>query len=250
MRARAVAALALVLAMVAAFAPATVGAAEDPAVVGRFTTTFVEPHIGHTRTDEKCIEAEGKPRGAEGDTLDCKPAAGAMAMLPNRNIVYWNALEGTENINDSITFEFGRAAVNDQTRVLDLNFRRPQRSKWRTPTPDDGGAANEGGNYILPEQLVSDPEYNDGSMFCTDLVFLADGRVLITGGTDYYNEPAAGTSGYGVVELEGTKSARLFDAKTETFSQSGDMHFGRWYPSLVTLGNNKVFVASGVTKLM
>ena len=28
------------------------------------------------------------------------------------------------------------------------------------------------------------------------------------------------------------------------------MHFGRWYPSLVTLGNGKVFVASGVTKLL
>ncbi len=28
------------------------------------------------------------------------------------------------------------------------------------------------------------------------------------------------------------------------------MNFGRWYPSLVTLGNGKVFVASGVTKLL
>ena len=250
MRARAVAALTVVLAMVAGFAPATVGAAEDAAVIGRFTATFVEPTIGGTKTDEKCIEAEGKPRGDESDTLDCKPAAGAMALLPNHNIVYWNALEGTENIKNGIALEFGRAAVNDQTRVLDLNLRRPQRSQWRTPNPDHGGSTNEGGNYILPEQLVNDPDYNDGSMFCTDLVFLADGRLLITGGTDYYAEPAAGDSGYGVVELEGTKSARIFDPKTESFSQSGDMHWGRWYPSLVTLGSGRVFVASGVTKLM
>ena len=28
------------------------------------------------------------------------------------------------------------------------------------------------------------------------------------------------------------------------------MKYGRWYPSLVTLGDGKVFVASGVTKLL
>ena len=250
MRARAVAALAVVLAMVAGGAPATVGAAEDPATIGRFTTTFVEPTIGNTKTDEKCIEAKDKPRGAEGDIKDCKPAAGAMALLPNHNVVYWNALEGTENVQNGIALEFGRAAVNDQTRVLDLNLRKPAKSTWRTPSPDYGGSSNKGGNYILPEQMVNDPEYNDGSMFCTDLVFLADGSVLITGGTDYYAEPAAGDSGYGVVELEGTKAARIFDPKTETFSQSGDMNWGRWYPSMVTQGNGEVFVASGVTKLM
>jgi hypothetical protein len=250
MRARAVAAFAVALAMVAGAAPATVGAAEDPATIGRFTSTFVEPTISGTKTDEKCIEAEGETRGAEGDIQDCKPAAGAMSQLPNGNILYWNALEGTENVQNGIAMEFGRAAVNDQARVLDLNLRKPSKSKWRTPSPDDGGAVNEGGNYLLPEQLVNDPDYNDGSMFCTDLVFLANGKVLIIGGTDYYAEPAAGDSGYGVVELEGTKSARIFDPKSETFTQSGDMNWGRWYPSMVTQGNGKIFVASGVTKLM
>ena len=32
--------------------------------------------------------------------------------------------------------------------------------------------------------------------------------------------------------------------------QSGQMNYGRWYPSLVTLANGNVFVASGVTKLV
>ena len=250
MRARAMATLALILALVAGASPATVGAAEDPGTVGRFLKPFVEPTINGYQSDDKCMEAKGDKRGDDSDTLDCKPAAGAMALLPNQNILYWNALEGTENIKNGIALEFGRAAVNDQARILDLNLRRPQQSQWRTPAPDDGGAVNKGGNYILPEPLVNDAEYNDGSLFCTDLVFLADGRVLITGGTDYYAEPGFGDTGYGVVELEGTKSARIFDPRSETFSQSGDMKWGRWYPTLVTLGNNKVFVASGVTKLM
>ena len=247
MRARLVAAVAgtLILAMTAGSA----GAAGDMASAGRFGKPFVEPTIRGHHTDEKCIESENPP-GAETDTLDCKPAAASMAMLPNGDIVYWNALEGTENVDYGIATEFGRAAVDDQARVLDLNYAHPQRSEWRVPKPFDGGAENPGGKYVLPEALVRDPEWNDSSMFCTDLNFLADGRVLITGGTDYYAEPAAGDTGYGVVELEGMKSARIFDPETDRFTQSGDMHYGRWYPSLVTLSSGDVFTASGVTKLM
>jgi hypothetical protein len=212
------------------------GAAEaNRAVTGRFLATFEEP-------GEKCVKADG--------TKECKPAAGSMVMLSDGRVLYWNALEGTENVNDSITFEFGRAAVNDQSRLLDLDLDNPQNSKWSKPTPVDGGAKNQGGSYELPEPLVDDPEFNDGSMFCTDLVHLADGRILVVGGTDYYNEPAVIGTKYGLVELEGMKSARIFNPKTNTWEQSGEMTFGRWYPSLVTMGDSKVFVASGVTKLI
>ena len=238
------------LAVAAAMLPGAAGAAEDAAVVGVFGKPFVEPTISGKPTDEKCIEAEGETRGDPQDTWDCKPAAGSMAMLANGDVVYWNALEGTENVKNGIALEFGRASVADQTRVLDINLSKPQRSEWRIPTPDDGGANNPGGYYVLPEQLVDDPEYNDSSMFCTDLVFLADGSVLIAGGTDYYSEPGVVGTGYGVVELEGMKSARIYDPNVERFRNSGDMNYGRWYPSLVTLGNGDVFVASGVTKLM
>jgi hypothetical protein len=249
MRARTIAAVAgtLILALIA---PPGAAAPDTSATQGRFGAPFAEPFIGKTRTDKKCIKAKGDTRGDETDTLDCKPAAASMAMLPNGNIVYWNALEGTENIKYGIVMEFGRAAVDDQTRVLDLNRDNPKHSHWRVPTPDDGGAENPGGYYVLPEPLVNDPKYNDSSMFCTDLVFLKDGRVLITGGTDYYAEPAAGDTGFGVAELEGMRSARIFDPKTESFHQSGNMKYGRWYPSLVTLGSGDVFVASGVTKLI
>jgi hypothetical protein len=249
MRARTIAAVAgtLILALVA---PPGAAAPDARARQGHFGAPFAEPFIGDTRTDKRCIEAKGETRGDDSDIKDCKPAAASMAMLPNGNIVYWNALEGTENIKYGIVAEFGRAAVDDQTRVLDLNRHNPKRSHWRTPTPDDGGAENKGGNYLLPEALVNDPKYNDSSMFCTDLVFLKDGKLLITGGTDYYAEPAAGDTGFGLTELEGMRAARIFDPKTERFSQSGNMRFGRWYPSLVTLGSGNVFVASGVTKLI
>ncbi len=250
MRTRLLAAVSATVILALTVPPAAAGARNHHDTAGHFGHPFTEPTINGVRTDAKCVEDRGDTRGDPADTKACKPAAASMAMLPNGNIVYWNALEGTENVDYGIGFEFGRAAVNDQTRVLDLNLRNPQRSTWRTPSPDDGGAENPGGKYILPDPLVNDPKYNDGSLFCTDLVFLADGSVLITGGTDYYAEPAIGDTGYGFTELEGMRSARIFNPRTERFRQSGKMAFGRWYPSLLTLGSGKVFVASGVTKLI
>lgn len=232
----------LVVALVAAFTPTAAGGqAPDPARAGVFLPPFAEPTVGGVTTEDDCVER------ADG-TKDCKPAAGSMALLPNGKVLYWNALEGTENIEFGIAAEFGRVAVNDQARVLE--FLDNGNYRWVEPTPVDGGATNPGGEYLLPEALVDDPEYNDGSLFCTDLLFLPDGRLLITGGTDYYSEPGVAAAGYGVAELEGLKSTRIFDPATNSFTQSGDMHFGRWYPSMVTLGDGKVFLASGVTKLI
>ena len=203
----------------------------DPSVVGRFSQPFEEP-------GEKCVEQED-------GTYVCKPTAGTMAILPNGEVFYFNALEATENIQNGIAVEFGSVAVNDQSRVMNLTG-----PSWRPPTPVDGGAANTGGEYIVPDPLVNDPESNDGAMFCSDIEFLADGRVLIVGGTDYYAEPAVPGTEAGVVELEGLKSARIYDPATATYTQTGDMAYGRWYPSLVTLPDGDLFVASGVTKLM
>jgi Domain of unknown function (DUF1929) len=42
----------------------------------------------------------------------------------------------------------------------------------------------------------------------------------------------------------------VYDPATNRWSQTGSMDVGRWYPSLVTLGDGKVFVASGVEKLV
>lgn len=222
--------LLLALALVAGLQTVPVAAHGDPAVVGRFLEPFEEPGA-------KCTtRADG--------TKDCKPAAGSMAMLVDGRVLYWNALEGTENVENGIAFEFGRVSANDQSRVLSFD---EDGATWLKPSPVDGGTKNDG-EYVLPKELVEDPEHNDDSLFCTDLVQLADGRILVVGGTDYYNEPGIG--GYGYVELEGTKTTRVFDPKTNTWTQAKSMRYGRWYPSLVTLGDGSVFVASGVTKLM
>jgi hypothetical protein len=201
--------------------------------------------------DDRCL------RQPDGRPIKCKPAAASVALLPDDRVLYFNALEGTEDVEYSIFFEAGHAIVNDQTRLLEL---AGDRARWSKPTPVDGGANPDGNDHtlLLPPGTIDNAEgpdgrrtNNDGALFCADLELLADGRVIAVGGTDYYAEPGINTPfAFGVSELEGLRNARIFDPADNTWRKTGDMHFGRWYPSLVTLADGDLFVASGVTKLL
>ena len=121
----------------------------------------------------------------------------------------------------------------------------------------DGGADGSSyTEYLLPglpaplDAIFNATGSAPGALFCADQVLMADGRVLTPGGTHWYPEPSAPGTGLGVAELEGLHDTRIYDPATNIWSQSGRMNFGRWYPSLVTLPDGKVFVASGVTKLL
>jgi hypothetical protein len=227
-----------VLAAVAALAPITAaGAASDPAQLGAFGAPFEE-------AGEQCvIDADGREL--------CKPAGATVAALATGRVLYWDALEGTENVDLNAVMEGAHQTRNDRTRVLDLSGPVP---RFSIPTPEDGGANPDGnGGEHLPGVPTDDPVVNDGDLFCSDQVQLADGRIIAVGGTDYYAEPYAGEvngTDYGVIELEGLKAARIFDPYTQTWTQSGSMHHGRWYPSLVTLPGGRLLVAGGVTKLI
>lgn len=214
----------------------------SPAQGGRFGDPFSEPTIGGKLDDATCItDAQ--------DVTICKPAAGSVTMLESGKVLYWNALEGTERVQASIVAEYGSVALNDQSRVLDLLGDLP---KWTTPAVADGGANPEGYETapLIPGLEDNKEKTNDGALFCSDLTFLPDGRVLAAGGTAYYQDPGVGKSGVGVVELEGLRNARIYDPKTDRWEQTGSMQFGRWYPTLVSLPDGDVFTASGVQKLL
>lgn len=217
---------------VAALAPAAASIDRQ----GEFLAPFAEPSIEGEETEEKCVEHVDEDTGESHQ--ECKPAAGSMAILADGRVVYWNALEGTENIESATAAEFGTVSVNDQTRVLDLAG-----PSWSQPESVDGGANPDGRppSELFPGSASSETD-NDGALFCTDLVHLADGRILAIGGTQYYTE--------GIAELEGLPNARIFDPESDSWGQTGSMNFGRWYPSAVTLPDGDVFVASGVRKLI
>ena len=238
-----VAVLAVAVALAGASLTLTGAAAQsggDPSEVGRFLAPF---------EDRRPSEGAGACRtDADGRKL-CKPAGATVAALNNGKVLYWDALEGTENVQLSIVLEFAKQARNDRSRTIDLSGPQPV---FGTPDPATGGA-NPGGNDSHPLPLPvagSNTTVNDGDLFCADQVQLADGRIIAVGGTDYYNDPSIPGTDFGIVELEGLRNARIYDPVTNRWTQSGSMHYGRWYPSLVTLPDGKIIVASGVSKLL
>ena len=251
-RMRVVAVLAC-LAVAAGTVPGAAAAPVKSAEMGVFSKAFTEPTINGKRTNEICVPHDHAPDAHPPDAhghkeFDCKPGATTMSILPSGKVLYFNGLEGTDDVNFGITGEFGQASANDQTRVLDLAGGRPT---WSTPTPNWGGANAKGYDKeeLLPG-LATTETYNDGSLFCADANFLPDGRVMAVGGTAYYAEPGVDGMQFGLAELEGLRSTRFYNPKTNRWTQGRDMQYGRWYPTLVTMGDGRTFVASGVTKLL
>jgi hypothetical protein len=233
----------------------TPAVSSDPAVVGQFTSPFSEPTIDGKTYPYPCAPHPGAPATGPLDNeprFDCKPAGVSVNVLPNHKLMYYDGLEGTENVKFSIVAEYGFNAVNDQARQLTLHGL----GATFTPTKPGNGGANPNGDptaeYTLPAPLTVTQKYNAGALFCSDNTFLPDGRILANGGTDYYLEPGVkvGNAAYGVSELEGLKQSRIYDPTTNSWSQTGSMKYGRWYPTSLALGNGNVFTASGVTKLL
>lgn len=251
------------------------GTVTNPAQGGSFSAPFVQPGVscpgeteGASATDpydpNASVPTEGPETNRTSSDIACKPAGVSVVDLPTPNgdpnpvnLLYWDGLEGEENIDFNIVAEYGDKAANDQSRLLHLDTADPRDSTWGTPAPPDGDAAAQGqSDYLFPNapgllgQILNNQGPGGGALFCSDLVLLANGEVLVPGGTDYYAEPQVPGTPFGVAELQGLRNTRVFNPATQTWYQSGPMNFGRWYPSLVTLGNGNVFVASGVTKLL
>ena len=70
-------------------------------------------------------------------------------------------------------------------------------------------------------------------VFCAGQSFLPDGRLLVAGGTERYDP------------FVGLKSALIFDPLSERWTFVQPMKNGRWYPTLITLGDGRVMATSG-----
>jgi hypothetical protein len=199
-------------------------------------------------TDAKCLDGEGPA-----SLKRCKPAAGTNVLLPNGKILYWNNLGGTENVKYSIVGEYGAVSTNDEARVLDLG---EGNAKPTWEKPDTGRRRCQPPGRPGPQTTRSSPagrrpsRSNDGALFGSHQTFMGDGRLLIQGGTDYSLDPGIDGLPFGVVELTGVKATRIFDPKTNTFTQTGRTKVGRWYPTQLTLGNGETLVFGGVRKLI
>ncbi|HEX3436006.1 MAG TPA: galactose oxidase-like domain-containing protein, partial [Pseudacidobacterium sp.] len=71
-------------------------------------------------------------------------------------------------------------------------------------------------------------------MFCNGMVLLEDGRPFVVGGSIQYDP------------FFGQPQAATFDPQANTFSNTPNMAHGRWYPTVVTLGDGRVMAFSGL----
>lgn len=92
-------------------------------------------------------------------------------------------------------------------------------------------------------------------VFCSGHAFLGDGRIVVAGGTARYGAAGHAHAG-GVDPFSGERSTWLFEPRAGVagrWVRVGDLNFrpgamdggGRWYPTLVTLGNGEVMAFSG-----
>ena len=247
----------------AAIVPAS--AEDGPAATkGQFTTPFREdfaPYdaatntFGGERGDTGC-----KPLVDDNNHRDCLPAGASENVLADGRILYWNAIEGAEDLDDPMEAAVpsgGDLARDDRSRLLSLDWDDPQASSWAEPVNPTGYFEDPDTPAEPPLIPGTDNDNNDperdyasnGSLFCSDQKQLADGTILAAGGTNYYAEPRLDPK-TGVIELEGVRNARIFDPEDDTWKPTGPLNYGRWYPSMVTLKDGDVFIASGVTKLI
>lgn len=111
------------------------------------------------------------------------------------------------------------------------------------------GSGNDANNFAagtftthvwdpVTNQMTQIPTPED--MFCAGHVTLADGRVLIQGGTKDF--PGVN----GATTFTGLRSSYIFDPATNAFTRINDAQEGHWYPTLTKLGNGDVWMAGGL----
>jgi galactose oxidase-like protein/Big-like domain-containing protein len=78
-------------------------------------------------------------------------------------------------------------------------------------------------------------------LFCGGQTTLADGTILLAGGTLLYDTNSNNCNG----RWHGLNVAYEFNPSTESFSKVQNMLHGRWYPTLVTLPDGKAWCYNG-----
>jgi hypothetical protein len=100
----------------------------------------------------------------------------------------------------------------------------------------DPQAAPPGNFAHLPTILDAHGKAFD--FFCGGDTFMPDGRLISAGGTINY------------APYRGRADATVFDPQTEKWSFIASMAHGRWYPSVIALGDGRTLAATGLTETL
>ena len=125
----------------------------------------------------------------------------------------------------------------------------------RDTTPADPTRVDRTALYDVSSRTVVRASSPTTDVFCSGHAFLADGRLLIAGGTESW-EGGGGPGGGHVHDhgnFGGHTACWIYNYGRNTWSRAQDMGFrdgegqggGRWYPSLVTLGSGDLAMFGG-----
>jgi Domain of unknown function (DUF1929) len=187
----------------------------------KLITMFVDNPIGQNAGLYRVLDLDTDPP-ITGSWTDLKFTSEVLAVhaavLHTGKVMFFAGSGNVQQRHDSP--DFGRIDKKIYTSVV-----------WDpavTPTPPGDE------NFFHPLPIKGD----NGKVFdffCGGDSFLADGRLLSAGGTLAY--PG---------HISGRADAVLFNPATQQWARAGHMVHGRWYPTLVTLGDGRVLAVSGL----
>src|SRR3954452_22708399 len=93
-------------------------AGHSAAEIGAFGLPFAPP-------GPNCPNETQGSTGPEQEGITCKPAAVSTVVLPNGKVLYWDGLEGMEDVDLAVAAEIGDKTFQDQTRLMDLRGSKP-----------------------------------------------------------------------------------------------------------------------------
>ncbi len=108
-----------------------------------------------------------------------------------------------------------------------------------------------------PNRILSNPGSPDADLFCCGHAFLADGRLLIAGGTQHFPDSTEGDLHH--AHWSGTRETWIFNPNGNPYWSRGLLlnrdpnqlgaseprGGGRWYPTLITLSNGNIIAMCG-----
>ncbi len=104
----------------------------------------------------------------------------------------------------------------------------------------------DGGTF---RTVIWDPKTNDFTevptpwdVFCAGHAFLANGNLLVAGGTAAYEDLTASPK----KDYYGLKDSYEFNPDTERYEKVDPLNYARWYPTLVGLTDGKILASSGL----
>src|SRR5438132_7142635 len=160
----------------------------------------------------------------------CMSKPGLMGQA--QTVGQWRTLSNTMPINPIHVALLG----NGKVLVVPGSGNCPP-SQSGCPSGQPYGPSNNSGALLWDPTSGAITQFSvSWDMFCNAMALLKDGRALIDGGTIQYDP------------FYGQPQAAVFDPATNTFSNTQSMAHGRWYPTVVTLGDGRVMTFSGLNE--